>query len=110
MARLYADEQFPYSIIELLRNLEHDVLTVQEANNRGQSDADVLAFAISMEPIVLTFNRRHFIRLHQQQPNHMGIIVCTDDPDREQLAARIHAALTSSELCNGKLIRINRET
>jgi Domain of unknown function (DUF5615) len=29
--RLYADEQFPHSVSELLRTLGHDVLTVQEA-------------------------------------------------------------------------------
>ncbi len=33
MARLYADEQYPYPVVELLRILGHDVLTVQEANN-----------------------------------------------------------------------------
>ncbi len=33
MARLYADEQFPLSVSELLRTMGHDVLTVQEAGN-----------------------------------------------------------------------------
>jgi Domain of unknown function (DUF5615) len=31
MAHLYADEQFPYAVVEYLRDLKHDVLTVQEA-------------------------------------------------------------------------------
>jgi hypothetical protein len=31
MARLYADEQFPRVVSQLLRNTGHDVLTVQEA-------------------------------------------------------------------------------
>ncbi|UXE60612.1 MAG: DUF5615 family PIN-like protein [Woronichinia naegeliana WA131] len=31
MARLYADEQFPRAVSQLLRNMGHDVLTVQEA-------------------------------------------------------------------------------
>ena len=31
MARFYADEQFPKRVVELLRDLGHDVLTVQEA-------------------------------------------------------------------------------
>ena len=31
MARLYADEQFPRAVSELLRKMGHDVLTVQEA-------------------------------------------------------------------------------
>lgn len=38
MVRLYADEQFPRQVVELLRSLEHDVLTVQEAGNEGLSD------------------------------------------------------------------------
>ncbi len=29
MARLYADEQFPRPVVEFLRNLGYDVLTVQ---------------------------------------------------------------------------------
>jgi hypothetical protein len=31
MARLYADEQYPYPVVEFLRALGHDVLTVQES-------------------------------------------------------------------------------
>ena len=47
MARLYADEQYPYPVVEFLRALGHDVLTVQEAGKANQriSDPDVLAFA-----------------------------------------------------------------
>ncbi len=33
MAQFYADEQFPFPVLELLRALGHDVLTVQEAEN-----------------------------------------------------------------------------
>jgi hypothetical protein len=36
MASFYADEQFPFQVTELLRNLGHDVLTVQEAGNANQ--------------------------------------------------------------------------
>jgi predicted nuclease of predicted toxin-antitoxin system len=45
VARFYADEQFPRRVVELLRGLGHDVLTVQEAERRGDSDPEVLAFA-----------------------------------------------------------------
>jgi predicted nuclease of predicted toxin-antitoxin system len=59
MARLYADEQFPRVVVELLRDLGHDVLTVQEARNANQGipDEDVLAFAVTNERAVLTLNR-----------------------------------------------------
>lgn len=51
MARFYADEQFPFPVVELLRTWGHDVLTVQETGNaeQGISDDEVLAFAISQE-------------------------------------------------------------
>jgi hypothetical protein len=35
MARSYADENFSYRVIERLRALGHDVLTVQEAGERA---------------------------------------------------------------------------
>ena len=47
MASLYADEQFPLQVVELLRTLGHDVLTVQEAGNAGFPDPEVLAFAVT---------------------------------------------------------------
>jgi hypothetical protein len=40
MVRFYADEQFPFQVVELLRNLGHDVLTVQEARNANQRIPD----------------------------------------------------------------------
>ena len=46
MARLYADENFPFPVVEALRNFGHDVLTVLEADQAEQAipDDEVLAF------------------------------------------------------------------
>jgi Domain of unknown function (DUF5615) len=38
MARLYADEQFPFPVVECSRLLGHDVLTVQTAGKAGQKN------------------------------------------------------------------------
>ena len=108
MASLYADEQFPLPVVKLFRNLGHDVLTVQESGNSGRSDSDVLTFAISNNRTILTQNRRGFIRLHIQQPDHAGIIVCTDDRNVERLATSINEAIFTGEKLRGKLIRVNR--
>ncbi|MEG4006974.1 DUF5615 family PIN-like protein [Microcoleus sp. Pol11C1] len=111
MAGLYADEQFPRVVVELLRALGHDVLTVQEASNAnlGIPDEDVLAFAVTKERAVLTLNRIDFIRLHASQPNHAGIIVCKDDQqDRQRMATRISEAISNVETLRGKLVRVNR--
>lgn len=84
MASFYADEQFPFQVTELLRNLGHDVLTV------------------------LTINRIDFIRLHRRDNQHFGIVVCTNNRNWEQLAARVNEAVRDEESLLGKLIRVVR--
>ena len=69
MARLYADEQFPRPVVEYLRRLGHDVLTVQAAGISGKPDLEVLSFAIADQRAVLTQNRRDFVKLHQFHPD-----------------------------------------
>jgi predicted nuclease of predicted toxin-antitoxin system len=110
VARLYADEQFPLPVVQLLRPLGHDVLTVQEAGNAGLRipDEEVLAFAVRNERAVLTLNRQDYIRLHRLQPDHAGIIVCSNDRNWERLATRINQAISTLETLSGNLIRVNR--
>lgn len=112
MARLYADEQFPDPVVQYLRELGHDVLTTQEAGQSNQkiSDPEVLAFATKENRAVVTQNRKDFIRLHNLQPKHAGIIVCTIDRDWEALANRIDTAIKDEETLQNKLIRIVRPT
>jgi hypothetical protein len=65
VANFYADENFRYPVVEALRRLGHDVLTCQEAGraDQGIDDDVVLADAMAQERILLTQNRKHFIRL-----------------------------------------------
>jgi hypothetical protein len=108
VAAFYANEQFPQQVVQFLRALGHDVLTVQEAGNRGLADDEVLTFASRTHRTVLTLNRRHFIRLHKLQPDHAGIVICSRDDQWERQANRIHAAIANIETLNGMLIRVNR--
>ena len=108
MTAFYANEQFPRRVVEFLRSLGHDVLTVQEADNRGLSDPQVIAFATSKNRAVLTLNRKDFIKLHRQNSEHNGIIVCTRDDDWQRQANRIHEAVNELETLNGLLIRVNK--
>lgn len=110
MVRLYADEQFPRPAVEYLRSFGHDILTVQEAGNAGASDPEVLAFAIADNRVVLTQNRRDFVKLHQSQPDHFGIIICSEDQNFVRLAERTHAAISAEESLQGKLIRVVRSS
>jgi hypothetical protein len=110
MARLYADEDFPFPVVERLRQLGHDVLTAFEAGQANQAigDADQLAFATSIGRAILTRNRRHYIPLHRRSAHHAGIISITDDPDLDGQANRIDEALASHSTLAGRHVRVNR--
>jgi hypothetical protein len=110
MARLYADENFDYPVVLELRNLGHDVLTAQEAGqaNQGIADAAVLTYATSLSRAVLTFNHRHFRRLHSIQQPHAGIISCTHDDDVVALGQRIHHAVSNLATLDNQFLRIVR--
>lgn len=111
MARFYSNENFRKQIVHALIDLGHDVLTSYDAGNANLkiSDTEVIEFAKKNNRIILTFNRKDFIKLHNQNPEHSGIIVCTEDKNNIELAVRIHLSieLNKNDLSN-KLIRINR--
>ena len=110
MAKFYANENFPLPAVESLRQLGHDVLTTGESGKSGQAipDSQVLGFAIEESRILVTLNRRHFIRLHSEIPNHSGIVVCTFDPNFSALAGRIHDAVATQPQMANQLLRVNR--
>jgi hypothetical protein len=101
---LYADEDFSFPAVEELRRQGHDVLTAQEDGRTATPDPDILARAHALGRAVLTYNRRHFERLHRQGAAHSGILSATHDRDFMALAARIHITLALGRWC----IRVNR--
>jgi hypothetical protein len=110
VAKLYTNENIPLPVVESLRQLGHDVMTSLDSGqaNRRIPDELVLDFAIEASRILITFNRKHFIRLHEQKPDHTGIVVCTVDANFNALAERIHTALEAHAEMNGQLLRVNR--
>jgi len=80
VARLYANENFPQPVVEVLRRLGHDVLTTHDAGRSGKAipDSEVLRFAVKDGRAVVTINRRDFIRLHRQDSHHAGVVVCSN--------------------------------
>lgn len=111
MARLYANENFPLPVVEELRQLGHDVLTIQDTGRaaRAVPDEEVLAFAVRDQRAMLTLNRKHFVQLHRTRPDHSGIIVCTFDRDFIAQARRIDMAIKEDSALSGKLVRVNRD-
>lgn len=57
---------------------------------------------------MITLDRVGFKRLHRQRPDHAGIIICTEDPDRVGQAGRVATALERAGELKGLLIRVYR--
>ena len=110
MAHLYADENFPLPVVEHLRQLGHDAITLQDAGRAGEGvpDSEILLDATRLGRAVLTLNRRHFLRIHAMGTTHAGMILCTFDPDFEGQAERIHQAVGLDSDLKGAVIRVNR--
>jgi len=78
--RLYLDEDAQRTaFVRALRARQIDVLTANEANQIGVSDAEQLAFATSQRRTIFTFNRGDFVQLHtgylRHDRFHAGIVV-----------------------------------
>jgi hypothetical protein len=110
VARLLADENFPLPVSEELRALGHDVVTLEELGKSDQRlpDEEVLQLATEQGRVVLTLNRRHFVRLHEVASAHAGIVVCSVDIDFARQAHRIAEALDAAGSVGGELFRISR--
>ena len=102
MARLFAGEDFSAPVVELLRQVGHDLLTVKDIGRANQRwpDEDVFSYAMLENRVLLTKNRRHFYKLHLEHPTHPGIIACTENPHFSQLADLIHQADLARSLSN----------
>ena len=86
------------------------MLTAFEDGRANQSIRDqlILARATELGRAILTMNRLDFKRLHFQMPEHAGIIICTEDPDRVGQAQRIAEAIPGD--LERKLIRVYRRS
>ena len=76
---LYLDEHVDVLLAFLLRQGGYDVLTTQEAANRGLPDEAQLAFATESGRAILTFDIKDFDPLveywTEQKRHHAGILV-----------------------------------
>jgi uncharacterized protein with PIN domain len=111
VARFYSNENIALDLVTELRHLGHDVLASFEAGraNAAVSDEEVLTFATTESRIVLTHNRRDFLRLHRRRKGrHAGLVVCSVEPDSSALAKRIHHAVSLAASVDDQVIRVNR--
>ncbi|MEM1326034.1 MAG: DUF5615 family PIN-like protein [Bacteroidota bacterium] len=111
MRLLLADENFPFPVVEFLREYGWDVLTILEADLAGQAfpDEGVMAFAIQEERTILTLNRKDFVRLHRIITSHFGIVVCKFDVDFKRLSENVIQVIEEERDLKNKLVRVSRK-
>jgi predicted nuclease of predicted toxin-antitoxin system len=73
--RFQFDEHIPYAVAQALRRHGIDVLTASEAGLLHTPDAEILVRSRAAGRVVVTQDR-DYLRLHQQQHAHAGIVYC----------------------------------
>lgn len=103
---LYLDEDVHESLLPALRQQGYDALNVRQANRRGLSDAEQLAYAAEQGQTLFSFNAADYIALHldylQTGRSHAGILVAQQMPIGETLRRLLYFlnSMTQDEVCN----------
>ncbi len=105
-AKLYLDQDVWVGLAASLRQAGFDAIATKEANRKGASDAEQLAYAITEKRAILTHNTRHFVPLartlfYESKP-HYGIIVAPHLEKGELLrrTTALLASVSAEELAN----------
>jgi predicted nuclease of predicted toxin-antitoxin system len=93
-------------LINLLRNANHDVLTVNEAGLTSQPDNVVLNYARQNNRILLTRNCKDFKALHEANSIHLGILAIYQEanPNKKMSRKDIVRAIANLEAANIPLV------
>ncbi len=77
--KIYLDENISFVVAEILRSRGFEMMTAQEAGNKGLSDENQLKFASSRRMTILTHDRVDFEELAKEyfakNKTHNGIII-----------------------------------
>ena len=87
--RLFLDEDVHAGLASALRRRGFDVVHAQELELKGRMDQEQLAYAVSLERSLFSFNVKDFVLLHnrwgQIGREHWGIMVTKQAPFRETM-------------------------
>jgi len=107
--RFYLDEDLmPRALVQAARTRSLDILTTAEANRRGASDAEQLAFATAEGRVLVTRNLGDFAVLHaltiERGDTHSGIVAVQrraySTAQYLRAFGRLSAEFTSEEMAN----------
>ena len=91
------DENFPCSIIAVLRDCGYEAFPFEEACLRGANDETVFMAAQHLGAVLLTSDRDFYHTVPLQHPTHSGIIVVAlRQPSRAAIAERLRWFLANN--------------
>ena len=98
-------------MVNILRDLGHEVITSHDADqaNQGIPDNEVLSYATQNNLVVITFNRDDFIKLHNKNIQHCGIVICKTDRDYQGQMDYLNMYLQDQDSLSDRLIRIKKQ-
>ena len=93
-------------LVKLLRFAGYDVVTANEAGLAGAVDSVVLDYARGDNRVLLTQNCDDFKALHQENPNHPGILAIyhNDNYSKDMSRQEIVRAIANIEAANIPLV------
>ena len=71
-----------------LRALGDEVLTVEDLGLRGQCDQRIAEFACMVAAVVVTENKKHFLRLWRARGNEFGVLVLQEPKEDLKLRSK----------------------
>ena len=97
LSLLIDEDSLAKPLVNLLRKAGYDVITANEAGLAGALDSVVLDYAREENRVLLTQNCDDFQSLHQENPNHPGILAIyhNDDYSKDMSRQAIVRAIAS---------------
>jgi len=97
--RLLVDEDTQAkTLVQMLKDAGHDVLTAATAGLGSMDDAAVLAVALETGRVLLTRNCGDFAALHSENREHPGILAVYQDADRTKNLSHAHIVTAIGKL------------
>ena len=91
---LYLNENIPVQIINHFSRLGIKSIHTHQVENNGISDEAQLIYAAKNKYILVTHNRKHFLKLHKEwmseSKKHYGIITIGQKGSNQKIAERIY--------------------
>jgi hypothetical protein len=100
VARYYLDEHVGDAITTPLSARGHDALSTHQAGSKGLSDPRQVLFASADGRILVTFNARHFVMLHEM----LVLSTALADSPSSRLHAGIALLPSSSRMPTAQLV------